>query len=174
VQEECKSVTLRLICEREEEIAKFKIAEYWTINASFKKIEDEKAEPFEAKLFYINSKKVIINTKEKATKICEEAKNQDICIKSINKKKEFRNPRPSFTTSTLQQEAYNKLNFPIKKTMFIAQQLYEGITLGNKGNTGLITYMRTDSIRVSDEAKNAAKNILKNIMVKILLNYLKI
>jgi len=58
--------------------------------------------------------------------------------------------------------------------MFIAQQLYEGITLGNKGNTGLITYMRTDSIRVSDEAKNAAKNILKNIMVKILLNYLKI
>ena len=160
MQEEC-SVTLRLICEREEEIAKFKIAEYWTINASFKKIEDEKAEPFEAKLFYINSKKVIINTKEKATKICEEAKNQDICIKSINKKKEFRNPRPSFTTSTLQQEAYNKLNFPIKKTMFIAQQLYEGITLGNKGNTGLITYMRTDSIRVSDEAKNAAKKYIE-------------
>jgi len=156
-----QSVTLRLICEREEEIAKFKIAEYWTINASFKKIEDEKAEPFEAKLFYINSKKVIINTKEKATKICEEAKNQDICIKSINKKKEFRNPRPSFTTSTLQQEAYNKLNFPIKKTMFIAQKLYEGITLGNKGNTGLITYMRTDSIRVSDEAKNAAKKYIE-------------
>ena len=156
-----QSVTLRLICEREEEIAKFKIAEYWTINASFKKIEDEKAEPFEAKLFYINSKKAIINTKEKATKICEEAKNQDICIKSINKKKEFRNPRPSFTTSTLQQEAYNKLNFPIKKTMFIAQQLYEGITLGNKGNTGLITYMRTDSIRVSDEAKNAAKKYIE-------------
>jgi len=113
-----QSVTLRLICEREEEIAKFKIAEYWTINASFKKIEDEKAEPFEAKLFYINSKKVIINTKEKATKICEEAKNQDICIKSINKKKEFRNPRPSFTTSTLQQEAYNKLNFPIKNHVY--------------------------------------------------------
>ena len=156
-----QSVTLRLICEREEEIAKFKIAEYWTINASFKKIEDEKAEPFEAKLFYINSKKAIINTKEKATKICEEAKNQDICIKSINKKKEFRNPRPSFTTSTLQQEAYNKLNFPIKKTMFIAQKLYEGITLGNKGNTGLITYMRTDSIRVSDEAKNAAKKYIE-------------
>jgi len=156
-----QSVTLRLICEREEEIAKFKIAEYWTINASFKKIEDEKAEPFEAKLFYINSKKAIINTKEKATKICEEAKNQDICIKSINKKKEFRNPRPSFTTSTLQQEAYNKLNFPIKKTMFIAQKLYEGITLGNKGNTGLITYIRTDSIRVSDEAKNAAKKYIE-------------
>jgi len=156
-----QSVTLRLICEREEEIAKFKIEEYWTINASFKKIEDEKAEPFEAKLFSINSKKAIINTKEEATKICEEAKNQDICIKSINKKKEFRNPRPSFTTSTLQQEAYNKLNFPIKKTMFIAQRLYEGITLGNKGNIGLITYMRTDSIRVSDEAKNEAKKYIE-------------
>ena len=156
-----QSVTLRLICEREEEIAKFKIEEYWTINALFKKIEDEKAEPFEAKLFSINSKKATINTKEEATKICEEAKNQDIYIKSINKKKEFRNPHPSFTTSTLQQEAYNKLNFPIKKTMFIAQQLYEGITLGNKGNIGLITYMRTDSIRVSDEAKNEAKKYIE-------------
>jgi len=156
-----QSVTLRIICEREEEIAKFKIEEYWTINALFKKIEDEKAEPFEAKLFSVNSKKVTINTKEEATKICEEAKNQDIYIKNINKKKEFKNPYPPFTTSTLQQEAYNKLNFPIKKTMFIAQQLYEGITLGNKGNIGLITYMRTDSIRVSDEAKNEAKKYIE-------------
>jgi len=156
-----QSVTLRIICEREEEIAKFKIEEYWTINALFKKIEDEKAEPFKAKLFSINSKKATINTKEEATIICEEAKNQDIYIKSINKKKELRNPRPPFTTSTLQQEAYNKLNFPIKKTMFIAQQLYEGINLGNKGNIGLITYMRTDSIRVSEEAKNEAKKYIE-------------
>jgi len=162
-----QSVTLRLICEREEEIAKFKIEEYWIINALFKKIEDEKAEPFEAKLFSINSKKATINTKEEAKKICEEAKNQDIYIKSINKKKEFRNPYPSFTTSTLQQEAYNKLNFPIKKTMFIAQQLYEGITLGNKGNIGLITYMRTDSIRVSDEAKNEAKKYIEEHYGKV-------
>jgi len=125
-----QSVTLRLICEREEEIAKFKIEEYWTINALFRKIEDEKAEPFEAKLFSINSKKATINTKEEAAKICEEVKNQNVYVKSINKKKESKNPQPSFTTSTLQQDAYNKLNFPIKKTMFIAQQLYEGITLG--------------------------------------------
>jgi DNA topoisomerase-1 len=156
-----QSVTLRLICEREEEIDKFIIEEYWTINAYFKKIEDEKAEPFEAKLFSINSKKATINTKEEAATICEEAKNQDIYVKNINKKKELRNPSPSFTTSTLQQEAYNKLNFPIKKTMFIAQQLYEGITLGNKGNIGLITYMRTDSTRVSDEAKNEAKKYIE-------------
>src|SRR5665648_10242 len=156
-----QSVTLRLICEREEEIAKFKIEEYWTINALFRKIEDEKAEPFEAKLFSINSKKATINTKEEAATICEEVKNQEIYVKSINKKKESKNPQPSFTTSTLQQDAYNKLNFPIKKTMFIAQQLYEGITLGNKGNIGLITYMRTDSVRVSDEAKSEAKKYIE-------------
>lgn len=156
-----QSVTLYLICDREEEIAKFKIEEYWTIDALFKKIEDEKAEPFEAKLFSINSKKAAIKTKKEATVICEEVKNQDIYIKSINKKKESKNPQPPFTTSTLQQEAYNKLNFPIKKTMFIAQQLYEGITLGNKGNIGMITYMRTDSIRVSDEAKCEAKKYIE-------------
>jgi len=156
-----QSVTLRLICEREEEIAKFKIEEYWTINALFRKIEDEKAEPFEAKLFSINSKKATVNTKEEAANICEEVKNQEIYVKSINKKKESKNPQPSFTTSTLQQDAYNKLNFPIKKTMFIAQQLYEGITLGNKGNIGLITYMRTDSVRVSDEAKSEAKKYIE-------------
>jgi DNA topoisomerase-1 len=156
-----QSVTLHLICEREEEIAKFKIEEYWTINALLKKIEDEKAEPFEAKLFSVNSKKATINNKKEATEICEEVKNQNIYVKSINKKKESKNPQPPFTTSTLQQEAYNKLNFPIKKTMFIAQQLYEGITLGNKGNIGLITYMRTDSIRVSDEAKSEAKKYIE-------------
>ncbi len=156
-----QSITLRLICEREEEIAKFKIEEYWTINALFRKIEDEEAEPFEAKLFSINSKKATINTKEEAANICEEVKNQEIYVKSINKKKESKNPQPSFTTSTLQQDAYNKLNFPIKKTMFIAQQLYEGITLGNKGNIGLITYMRTDSVRVSDEAKSEAKKYIE-------------
>jgi len=156
-----QSVALRLICEREEEIAKFKIEEYWTINALLKKIEDEKAAPFEAKLFLVNSKKVTIKTKKEAAEICKEVKNQDIYVKSINKKKESKNPQPPFTTSTLQQEAYNKLNFPIKKTMFIAQQLYEGISLGNKGNIGLITYMRTDSIRVSDEAKNEAKKYIE-------------
>jgi len=156
-----QSVTLRLICEREEEIVKFKIEEFWSINALLKKMTDEKAESFKAKLFSINSKKATINTKKEATKICEEVKNQNIYIKSINKKKESKNPQPPFTTSTLQQEAYNTLNFPIKKAMFIAQQLYEGITLGNKGNIGLITYMRTDSVRVSDEAKTEAKKYIE-------------
>ncbi len=156
-----QSVTLRIICEREEEIAKFKIEEFWSINALLIKMTDEKAEPFKAKLFSINSKKASIYTKNEATKICEEVKNQDIYVKNILKKKESKNSYPSFTTSTLQQEAYNKLNFPIKKAMFIAQQLYEGITLGNKGNIGLITYMRTDSVRVSDEAKIEAKKYIE-------------
>lgn len=156
-----QSVALRLICEREEEIVKFKIEEFWSINALFKKMTDEKAEPFKSKLFSVNSKKVNINTKNEAIKICEDVKNQNIYIKDISKKKESKNPQPSFTTSTLQQEAYNKLNFPIKKAMFIAQQLYEGITLGNKGNIGLITYMRTDSIRVSDEARSEAKKYIE-------------
>jgi len=156
-----QSIALRLICEREEEIVKFKIEEFWSINALFKKITAEKAEPFKAKLFSINSKKATINTKNEATKICEEVKNQDIYIKNINKKKESKSPPPPFTTSTLQQEGYNKFDFPIKKTMFIAQKLYEGITLGNKGNIGLITYMRTDSVRVSDEAKSKAKKYIE-------------
>ena len=156
-----QSVALRLICEREEEITKFKIEEYWTINALLKKIEDERADPFEAKLFSIDSEKATINTEKEANNICEEVKNQDIYIKNINKKKEYKNPQPPFITSTLQQEGFNRLYFPIKKTMSVAQQLYEGINLGDKGNIGLITYMRTDSVRVADEAKSEAKKYIE-------------
>ena len=156
-----QSVTLRLICDREQEIAKFKIEEYWTINALLKKFDDGKTGSFEAKLFSINSKKTTINNKEDATNICDEVKKQEIYVKNIINKKELKNPYPAFTTSTLQQDAYNKLNFPIKKAMLIAQQLYEGINLGSKGNIGLITYMRTDSVRVSDEAKSEAKKYIE-------------
>jgi DNA topoisomerase-1 len=156
-----QSVTLRLICEREEEILKFKEDEYWLISAILNKTEDEEIKPFEAKLFSVDSKKITIRNKKEAMQICEEVKNQNIYVKDINKRKEFKNPQPSFTTSSLQQEGYNKLNFPIKKSMIIAQQLYEGIALGNKGNVGLITYMRTDSIRVSNEAKSEAKKYIE-------------
>ena len=156
-----QSVTLRLICEREEEILKFKEDEYWLISVLLNKTEDEEIEPFEAKLFSVDSKKITIRNKKEAMQICEEVKNQNIYVKDINKRKEFKNPQPSFTTSSLQQEGYNKLNFPIKKSMIIAQQLYEGIALGNKGNVGLITYMRTDSIRVSNEAKSEAKKYIE-------------
>jgi DNA topoisomerase-1 len=156
-----QSVTLRLICEREEEILKFKEDEYWLISALLNKTEDEEIKPFEAKLFSVDSKKITIRNKKEAVQICEEVKNQNMYVKDIDKRKEFKNPQPSFTTSSLQQEGYNKLNFPIKKSMIIAQQLYEGIALGNKGNVGLITYMRTDSIRVSNEAKSEAKKYIE-------------
>lgn len=156
-----QSVTLRLICEREEEILKFKEDEYWLISALLSKTEDEEIKPFEAKLFSVDSKKITIRNKKEAMQICEEVKNQNIYVKDINKRKEFKNPQPSFTTSSLQQEGYNRLNFSIKKSMIIAQQLYEGIALGNKGNVGLITYMRTDSIRVSNEAKSDAKKYIE-------------
>ena len=156
-----QSVTLRLICEREEEILKFKEDEYWLISALLNKTEDEEIKPFEAKLFSVDSKKITIRNKKEAMQICAEVKNQNIYVKDINKRKEFKNPQPSFTTSSLQQEGYNKLNFSIKKSMIIAQQLYEGIALGNKGNVGLITYMRTDSIRVSNEAKSEAKKYIE-------------
>lgn len=156
-----QSVTLRLICEREEEILKFKEDEYWLISALLNKTEDEEIKPFEAKLFSVDSKKITIRNKKEAMQICAEVKNQNIYVKDINKRKEFKNPQPSFTTSSLQQEGYNKLNFSIKKSMIIAQQLYEGIALGNKGNIGLITYMRTDSIRVSNEAKSEAKKYIE-------------
>ena len=156
-----QSVTLRLICEREEEILKFKEDEYWLISALLNKTEDEEIKPFEAKLFLVDSKKITIRNKKEAMQICEEVKNQNIYVKDINKRKEFKNPQPSFTTSSLQQEAYHKLFFSIKKSMIIAQQLYEGIALGNKGNVGLITYMRTDSIRVSNEAKSEAKKYIE-------------
>jgi len=156
-----QSVTLRLICEREEEILKFKEDEYWLISVLLNKTEDEGIKPFEAKLFSVDSKKITIRNKKEAMQICEEVKNQNIYVKDINKRKEFKNPQPSFTTSSLQQEGYNKLNFSIKKSMIIAQQLYEGIALGDKGNVGLITYMRTDSIRVSNEAKSEAKKYIE-------------
>ncbi|MHC2995368.1 MAG: type I DNA topoisomerase [Candidatus Atribacteria bacterium] len=156
-----QSVALRLICEREEEIKKFKEQEYWLIDVLLKKIEDIKSNSFEAKLFSVNSKKITIKDKNEAMQICDDVRRQEIYVKNIEKKKEFKNASPTFTTSSLQQEAYNKLNFPIKKTMSIAQQLYEGIILGEKGSIGLITYMRTDSLRVSDEAKNEAKKYIE-------------
>lgn len=156
-----QSIALRLICEREEEVVKFKKEEYWLINALLKKIEDLESTSFEAKLFSVNSKKITIKDKKEAVQICNDVRRQYIYVKNIEKKKEFKNSSPSFTTSSLQQEAYNKLNFPIKKTMLVAQQLYEGITLGEKGSIGLITYMRTDSLRVSDEAKNETKKYIE-------------
>lgn len=155
-----QSVALRLICEREDEIKNFKSEEYWLIKAFFKKWGDCKAHSFETKLYSFNSKKLEIKDHLEATKISEEIKKQDFYVQNIIKKKEYKDPPLPFITSTLQQEAYNRLNFSIKKTMHIAQQLYEGINLGEKGSVGLITYMRTDSLRVSEEIIQEAEKYI--------------
>lgn len=154
-----QSVALRLVCEREEEIKNFKPEEYWTIEAEFL---TESGEILKAKLFKIDSKEPKIPDKETAEKILSELKGKIFTISNIQRKEVLKNPAPPFITSTLQQEASNKLRFSAKKTMMLAQQLYEGVELGEEGRVGLITYMRTDSTRLSDEAVKAVREYIYN------------
>jgi len=156
-----QSAALKIICDKEEEIEKFNKEEYWLITALFKESENKKAKPFEAKLFSVKAKKVKLENEKDAKKVVEEVKKGDAQVKKVNIKEELKKPPFPFITSSLQQEAFSKLNFSIKKTMHVAQKLYEGINLGKKGTTGLITYMRTDSTRVSDEAKINANEFIK-------------
>ena len=151
-----QSVALRLICERENEIEQFKAEEYWTIKGTF---QTEKKADFTALLTALNGKKLekfTLNSEELANKAKEEIERHTFAVSDIDKKTISRNPAPPFTTSTLQQEASRKLGFSTKKTMQIAQGLYEGIDIG--GDTvGLITYMRTDGVAMASEAINAAR-----------------
>ncbi|MFN3134255.1 MAG: type I DNA topoisomerase [Candidatus Kryptonium sp.] len=154
-----QSVALRLVCEREEEIRNFKPEEYWTIEAEF---QTQAGEVLKAKLFKINGEDPKIPDEKTAERILDELKGKNFVISDIKKKEILRNPPPPFITSTLQQEASNKLRFSPKKTMMLAQQLYEGVELGDEGRVGLITYMRTDSTRLSDEAVNAVREYIYN------------
>jgi len=160
-----QSVAVRLIVEREEEINKFKPEEYWTIEANLSKKENPE-HFFRAKLVKENEKsipKLGIKTKEESERIKSELKNATYTVLSVSKKETKKNPLPPFTTSTLQQAANNRLGYSAKQTMMIAQQLYEGIELGSGGATGLITYMRTDSLNLSnDSLLNAEKYIRDN------------
>ena len=154
-----QSVAVRLICDREEEIINFVPEEYWTIEAS---LESPEKKAFEAKYFGEGGKEKKLKTADDAKKITEDVKNSKFAIEDVKKSRTKRNPQPPFTTSTLQQDASRKLNFSAAKTMQIAQNLYEGINLGGKlGTVGLITYMRTDSLRISNEAQNEALAYLK-------------
>ncbi|HHW40328.1 MAG TPA: type I DNA topoisomerase [Syntrophomonadaceae bacterium] len=153
-----QSVAVRLICDREDEIKNFKPEEYWTLTARLKAQESL----FEANLFRKGGQKVNLANEEDVNKVIEDLKTAEFIVVKINKRDRRRNPLPPFTTSTLQQEASRKLNFPVKKTMLIAQQLYEGLDLGEEGIVGLITYMRTDSTRLSEEAQNSAREYIKN------------
>ena len=152
-----QSVALRLVVDREKEIRAFNTVEYWSITAN---LEGKEPPPFEAKLFKINDKKAEIDNETKAKGILDDIKGKGFGIEKIEKKKRKRSPAPPFTTSTLQQEASRKLRFTAKKTMLVAQQLYEGIELGGEGSTGLITYMRTDSVKIADEAQQEARVLI--------------
>jgi len=154
-----QSVAVRLICDREDEIRRFVPKEYWTIDAQV-----EAAEPpqFPMRLAQIEGKKAEIATGEEARKILDAIEGKPLVVTKVEKKEVRRSPAPPFITSTLQQEAYRKLRFSVKKTMRLAQQLYEGVDLGPKGVHGLITYMRTDSVRVSKEATQQARAYISN------------
>ena len=153
-----QSVAVRLIVEREEEIEKFIPEEYWNINL---KVQDMKTQKeFECKFVGQNGNKIEIHSKEEVDKILADLEDAKYKVVDIKKGEKKRNPAPPFTTSTLQQEASRKLNFAIKKTMSVAQGLYEGVKLPEQGTTGLITYMRTDSTRISNEAREAAKEYI--------------
>lgn len=154
-----QSVSLRIICDREKEIASFIPQEYWTIEVKVSGENDTKA--FVIKLQNKNGKKITINNKEEADEIIKEIKNGQFIVKDVKETVKYKNPLPPFTTSTLQQEAYRKINFSTKKTMSTAQQLYEGIDIKGHGSVGLITYMRTDSVRISEEAQEMALDFIK-------------
>jgi DNA topoisomerase-1 len=147
-----QSVALRLIIDREKEINDFKPEEYWTIDGTFLKGQ----ETFEASFFGKNGKKLPLKSEADVKDILSQLKGNKYTVEKVTKKERKRNPALPFTTSTLQQEAARKLNFRAKKTMMIAQQLYEGIDLGKEGTVGLITYMRTDSTRISNTAVDEA------------------
>ncbi|MGX4765891.1 type I DNA topoisomerase [Bacillus mojavensis] len=147
-----QSVALRLIIDREKEINDFKPEEYWTIDGTFLKGK----ETFEASFFGKNGKKLPLKSEADVKDILSQLKGNKYTVEKVTKKERKRNPALPFTTSTLQQEAARKLNFRAKKTMMIAQQLYEGIDLGKEGTVGLITYMRTDSTRISNTAVDEA------------------
>ncbi len=152
-----QSVALKLICEREIEIEKFNIEEYWSISSTFSTVKDEK---FSSKLTVLNSQKLAkmdIKNEKEADLALQDVKKSKFNISKIELKRVKRNPLPPFTTSTLQQEASNKLGFSASRTMRVAQKLYEGINIGSE-TSGLITYMRTDGVQLSSQAIEELRN----------------
>ena len=153
-----QSAALKLICDREEEIKAFIPKEYWTVDCALKK----ERKKFPVRLTQHEGKKIEIKNEEEAKKIIDDLEKGNFVVKSVKKGKRMKNPLPPFTTSTLQQDASKKLNFITKRTMSIAQALYEGVEVKGYGTVGLITYMRTDSVRISEEAQGKAINFIKD------------
>jgi len=153
-----QSVALRLICEREEEIKAFTQQEYWSIVAAW----EYGGSKFSAKLQTVDGRKVELPNEAAANAIVERVKNRQFTVMDVVRSEKVRKPYPPFITSTLQQESARKLGYSAAKTMLIAQQLYEGLELGGLGTLGLITYMRTDSTRVADEAVASARALISD------------
>lgn len=151
-----QSVAVKLIIDRENEIKGFIPEEYWTISGQF----NYKDVIFPAQFFSLENEKVELKSEKEVNAVLAKMENDHFTVQSITNKERKRNPAPPFTTSSLQQEAARKLNFRARKTMMIAQQLYEGIDLGKSGTVGLITYMRTDSTRISETAQQEAKEFI--------------
>ena len=151
-----QSAALKIICDREKEINAFVPEEYWNITAEFKK-----GRKFSAKLVQYQGSKVEIPNEETAQKMLAEIEAGKYTISKIEEKETSRKPYAPFTTSTMQQDASNKLGFNTKRTMFVAQQLYEGVSVKGHGTIGLVSYIRTDSVRISDEARLAARDYIK-------------
>ncbi|AXM87898.1 DNA topoisomerase 1 [Anoxybacillus ayderensis] len=147
-----QSVALRLIIDREKEIQSFQPEEYWTIQGTFVKGNDT----FEAQFYRLDNKTIDLKAEQDVQHVLSHIQGNEFVVTAVTKKERKRNPVAPFITSSLQQEAARKLNFRTKKTMMVAQQLYEGIDLGSEGTVGLITYMRTDSTRVSESAQQEA------------------
>src|SRR6516162_3495004 len=155
-----QTVALRFIVEREREIQAFTPEEYWSIIA---KLEGHEPPQFEARLAKIKGKSAEVKNQAEADHILEVVKKSDFLVESVVTKEKKRNPVPPFTTSKLQQDAARRLRFTVKKTMMLAQRLYEGIELGEEGRIGLITYMRTDSTRISDDAMQMVRSYISDI-----------
>lgn len=158
-----QSAALKIICDREKAILDFIPKEFWTISALFDtdEVVKQKKKQFTAKLTEHKGKKITIDNKAQADKVLSALNPEAFLIHKVDKKERIKRPNPPFTTSSLQQEASNKLGFYTKKTMLIAQQLYEGIDIKGHGTVGLVTYIRTDSVRISEEAQNAATAYIK-------------
>ncbi|MBM7867096.1 type I DNA topoisomerase [Heliomicrobium gestii] len=153
-----QSVAVRLIGDREEEINDFVPEEYWSLTAELKGDKGN----LQARLVRQDENKLEINNGERMDQVLGELSGQDFVVSEVKRKEKRRNPAPPFTTSSLQQEAYRKLGFTARKTMMIAQQLYEGLDLGKEGTVGLVTYIRTDSVRVSDGAVEEVREHIQN------------
>ncbi|HGA1072899.1 TPA: type I DNA topoisomerase [Streptococcus agalactiae] len=153
-----QSVALKLIIDRENEIKAFQPEEYWTIDGSFKK----GTRKFNATFYGLDGKKFKLSNNEDVKTVLKRIKNDEFLVEKVEKKERRRNAPLPYTTSSLQQDAANKINFRTRKTMMIAQQLYEGLSLGTAGHQGLITYMRTDSTRISPLAQNEATEFITN------------